>query len=414
MSTSSPSVTLAHVITRLSLGGSARNTMDSAAAAVRAGYRTLLITGPSVGEPDLTDEARRLGCEVLLVPSLRRSVSPFRDLAALWEVRSLLRREKAHIVHTHTSKAGFIGRIAARLAGVPVVIHTPHGHILYGYYGPAGTRLFAFLERVSAPLCDRIVTLTDRGAREHLAQGIGNTAQYVTIPSGVDVDALRERALDKAQARHELGWELDAAIVLGVGRLVPIKGFDLLIRALAHLKPAPGLVLVGDGPERERLQSLAAELGVAPRVTFAGAIEDVTPFLCAADVMVVPSRNEGMGRALVEAMALGVPVVGASVGGIPSVIEDGRSGLLVSREDVAGIADAVQRLLARDDLAASLADGARSRAEAFSLPVMERALLELYRVLALDKGLNPPGPADTRDRAEEAKPVVLEKAGRVL
>ena len=324
-------MTLLHLITRLTLGGSARNTIDSAAAAVRAGYDTILATGPSGNEVDITHLAQQAGCRLELIDSLRREISPMRDLRALLETIRLIRANKVAIVHTHTSKAGFIGRLAARMAGVPAIIHTPHGHIFYGYYGRARTAFFVALERWAATFSDRLVTLTAQGVYEHLAQGIGKREQYRAIPSGVDTEAIRRRAPDRETARERLGYLPEERIVLGVGRLVPVKGFDIAVRALPGLLariPDARLVLVGDGPERPHLEGLAVALRVRHRLTITGTVDDVPALLAAADILVVPSRNEGMGRVLVEAMALGVPVVAAKVGGVASVIEPGRSGEL--------------------------------------------------------------------------------------
>jgi glycosyltransferase involved in cell wall biosynthesis len=383
--------TLLHLITRLSLGGSARNTIDSAAAGARAGFRTILATGPSDEELDVTDIARERGCRVEIIDSLRRNVSPFRDLMALVETCRLIRRERVDIIHTHTSKAGFIGRLAARLTRVPVVVHTPHGHIFYGYYGPLATAFFVALEQWAANFSDRIVALTERGITEHLERGIGRASQWVAIPSGIDTQRLREKTPTRAKARSLLGWEPDAPIVVGIGRLVPIKGFDLAVRALpAVLRAAPGtrLVLVGDGPQRAEIEALALETGVRDHLVLTGAVADVGSCLAAADVLVAPSRNEGMGRVLVEAMALGIPVVAARVGGTARVLSDGRAGELVTPDDPEALARALIEILESPFLRASYRAKGMERAERFSLRVMEAQLLTLYRQVAQEKGLS--------------------------
>ena len=384
------STTILHLITRLSLGGSASNTIDSAAAAARAGYRTILATGPSDGEVDIGELADGTGCRVETIPSLVRKPSPMRDLAALVHTFRLIRTEGADIVHTHTSKAGFIGRLAAFLAGVPVVIHTPHGHIFYGYHGKTLTTFFMLLERFAAHLTDYLVFLTEGEAREHRAHRIGRPEGHRTIPSGVDLERLRASAPSRSSARRQLGWPSESRVVLGVGRLVPIKGFDLLIKALpemAKAEPNTRMVLVGDGPERSSLEELAAKLSVRERLTFAGACEDVSPYLAAADVLVAPSRNEGQGRVLVEAMSLGLPVVGTRVGGIPSVLKDGECGLLVHPESPGDIARAVVTLSKDGELRRQNRDKALQQAERFSLPVMESDLLALYRQAAAENAV---------------------------
>ena len=383
-------MTLVHIITRLTLGGSARNTIDSAAAAARGGYRTILATGPSGDEVDITSTAESTGCELAFIPSLRRQVSPVHDVMALAQTTRLIRRHRAHIVHTHTSKAGFIGRLAAFFCRVPIIIHTPHGHIFHSYYGKTLTRFFVTLERFTAKLSDRIVVLTDRGAKEHLERGIGRQEQFASIPSGVDIATLRIKTPGRKLARRQVGWDDNDLYILGVGRLVPVKGFDFAVRAMKRVcqeVPETRLVLFGDGPERPALEALACREQLLDRLIIAGAGKEPAPYLAAADVLVAPSRNEGMGRVIVEAMSVGLPVVASRVGGIPSVVEDGRSGRLVSPEDPQELAATLIEVLRSASLRHEYGDYGRIRAEEFSLPAMESKLMELYREVAGEKGL---------------------------
>jgi glycosyltransferase involved in cell wall biosynthesis len=382
-----------HVITRLTLGGSSENTVSQILALRRAGYDCQLVIGAAESETATLDDARRRGCPLVALDALGREVAAGRDVAALTALVRLLRHQRPLIVHTHTSKAGLLGRLAARMAGVPIVIHQPHGHIFYGYYGAARSALFVRIERLAAHWTDRIVTLTERGTEEHLAQGIGRREQYVAIPSGVPTTALRAQAPSRAAARARLGIGEDDFVVAGVGRLVYVKGFELLVAALpAVLGEIPGarIVLVGDGPDRTSLESQAAGLGVAGRVMFAGAVDGAAggllEYLAAADVCAAPSRNEGMGRALVEAMALGLPVVGADVGGIPDVIGPDEAGRLIPTDDSAALAAALTELGRDGRLREKLGDAARTRAELFSTAVANARLLQLYAELVGARG----------------------------
>lgn len=383
-------IRVVHVITRLTLGGSSENTVRQVVALSRAGYDCVLAAGVRESEEPTLADARRRGCRIVPVPALGREVSPARDLPALVQLVRLMSRERAGIVHTHTSKAGFLGRLAARIARVPAVIHQPHGHIFYGYYGPRGSSFYIGLERLAARWCDRIVTLTERGTDEHLAQRIGRPEQFVAVPSGVPTDEIRTRAPARGAARARLGLDDDAYVVVGVGRLVHVKGFDLLVGALPGVLaavPTARVVLVGDGPERGALEAQARALGVGSRLTLTGATDDVASLLAAADVCAAPSRNEGMGRVLVEAMVLGIPVVGTAVGGIPAVIGDDEAGLVVPAADTPALAGALA-LLGRDvALRRKLGEAARERAEMFSTTVADRRLVELYAALAREKGL---------------------------
>jgi glycosyltransferase involved in cell wall biosynthesis len=378
-----------HVITRLTLGGSAENTVASMVGLAGAGYAGRLAVGLAESDRACVEDARRRGVEVVDVPGLGREVG-LRDALALAQLLRIIARERPALVHTHTSKAGIVGRLAARLARVPAVIHQPHGHIFYGYYGPRRTAFYVSLERLAARWTDRIVTLTERGTDEHLARGIGRRAQYRTVPSGVPTAELRRRAPGRAAARAALGLPDDAFVVGGLGRFVPVKGFDLLVEALPALAaavPSTRVLLVGEGPERLALETQASALRVRERVQVTGATDDVARCLAACDVLAAPSRNEGMGRVLVEAMALGVPVVGAEVGGIPAVVGDGEGGRLIPSGDVAALAETLIELGVDEGLRAKLAASAVVRAEAFSTRVANAAMRAIYEELAREKRL---------------------------
>lgn len=373
-----------HVITRLTLGGSSENTVSTIEALSRRGYGNTLVAGPE-SETATVEDARHRGCDVVAVDALCREVRPARDAAAVVALARLFRRTRPVIVHTHTSKAGFVGRLAARLARVPVVIHQPHGHIFYGYWGRGRTALFVALERRAARWTDTLVALTPREVEEHVERGIGRAAQWAVVPSGVPTARLRAAAPSRAAARARLGLPAGAFVVAGVGRLVPIKGFDLLVEALPAIAarvPSAHALLIGDGEERAALEARAAALGVRGRLSITGSLADVNGVLAAADVLAAPSRNEGMGRALVEAMAIGLPVVGTTVGGIPDVIVDGECGRLVAADDAAALAAALAELGADAALRAKLGAAAMPRAEAFSTDVAAAAMGAIYDGLA--------------------------------
>jgi glycosyltransferase involved in cell wall biosynthesis len=380
-----------HLITRLTVGGSSENTVATVVALARAGYTCALAVSFRESDPAVLEDARRRGCRLVDVPSLGREVALVSDVVALYRILRLVAAERPQIVHTHTSKAGFVGRLAARIARVPAVIHQPHGHVFYGYWGPRRTAVYTALERRAARWCDRIITLTERGTEEHLARGIGGRAQFVAVPSGVPTARLRATAPPRPLARARLGVPREAYLVAGLGRFVPVKGFDLLVEALPRVVagvPSARLLLVGDGPERAALERRAEGLGVADRLHVTGVIADVAACLAAADVVAAPSRNEGMGRALVEAMALGIPAVGAAVGGIPAVIVDGECGRLVPPEDPAALAQALVELGRDEPLRKKLGEAAIVRAEAFSTAVADAEMRAVYEALVREKRLS--------------------------
>jgi len=240
--------------------------------------------------------------------------------------------------------------------------------------------MFVALERLAAHWTDTIVTLTQREVAEHLQRGIGRPAQFAVVPSGVPTRAVREAAPPRAEARARLGLPPDAYVIAGVGRLVPVKGFDLLVTALAEVAtrvPSTHVVLIGSGAEHGALQARAAALGVADRLHITGSVTDVADRLAGADVLAAPSRNEGMGRVLVEAMALGLPVVGTRVGGIAEVIDD-ECGVLVPPDDAGALAEALVELGLHVARRATLGAAARPRAEAFSTTVAATAMRAVY------------------------------------
>src|SRR3989475_5351013 len=359
-----------HIITRMDRGGSARNTFLTALGHDRKRFRVSLVYGRSV--PLTAEEAAPMkidlerlsqaGVRVSEEPTLVREVRPILDAWAMLALWRLVRRERPAIVHTHTSKAGVVGRLAAWLARVPVVIHTPHGHIFYGYYGGFASAIIRLLERLLAKITDRIVTLTDRGAEEHVQYKIAGPGKFVTIHSGIDLAYFRSVRVDPAVKRKELGLPPEGVIVGTVGRLVPIKGLEWLLKAAPRVLaefPQACFVIIGDGPMIGELRQLTSKLGIGLQVVFLGAREDVPECLAALDLFVLPSLNEGMGRVLLEAMAVGCPVVATRVGGIPDIVADGTTGLLVPPRDERALAEAILTFLR--DRSRRAADGEAAR-----------------------------------------------------
>jgi glycosyltransferase involved in cell wall biosynthesis len=372
-----------HIITRIDVGGSSENTILSVTRMPPEEFVCGLVSGwtkePSPGIARCLVERN---IQWALVPALRREIHPLRDLCALRALRRQIREGRPKIDHTHTSKAGFLGRLAARLEHVPHIIHTPHGHVFGGYFSPAATRVFIGMERLAARWTDRIVTLTDAEAAQHLAHGIGRRAQFVTIPSGVDLENIAS-AVPARLASH-------GPVIGTVGRLTSIKGHQHLIDAVPEILrrcPAAHVVLVGDGELRQALAERTHRLGVDSHVIFTGYREDISALIAGMDVFVLPSLNEGMGRVLIMAMALGKPIVASRVGGVPELLGQGEAGLLVPPADSRALADAICTLLADPVRVKTFGEAGRRRAPVYSADAMVRALARLYReVLSDGKG----------------------------
>ncbi len=369
-----------HIITRLDVGGSTENTVLSVTRMPRAEFASSLIAGRTTDPPPgVAESLTRGGVPWLEIRELRRPVSPLADCRALLRLRQAIRQQRPDLVHTHSSKGGFLGRLAARAEGVRRIVHTPHGHVFHGYYSAVLTCSFALLERIAAPWTDRIITLSDEEAKDHLRRGIGRPGQFVTIPSGVELGPVVSAAPTRLVP--------DGPVVGAVARLVPVKGLHHLIDSapivLRHC-PHARFLLVGEGEMRPALEARVRARGLQERILFTGFREDVASVIAGMDLVVLPSINEGMGRVLVMAMALGKPIVATRVGGVAELLGDGEAGLLVPPRDPAALADAITALLRDSQHARTLGEAGCRRAPRYSADAMLTALAKLYREVAAD------------------------------
>jgi glycosyltransferase involved in cell wall biosynthesis len=364
----SSEVKVVRIIARLNIGGPALHTTHLSAGLADS-WPTLLVAGEvDAGEADLYDEAVQRGVNVARVPELGRRLRPWQDLVALFKLVRLLRRTRPQIVHTHTAKAGTLGRVAAVLAGVPVRVHTFHGHVFHGYFGPGATRVFLAVERLLARFTTCVVTVSQSQADELVhTWRICPPEKMRAIPLGLELDrfAPERTAGLRGDLRAELGVGDDEPVVTIVGRLAPIKNHGLLLDAAARLAGqgrAFHLAVVGGGPEEPALRARAAELGIADRVTFLGWRRDLDRVYAGSDVVALTSRNEGTPVALIEALSAGRAVVSTDVGGVRDVLRGGELGLLVPPGDPEALAGALARLL--DDPALRESLGRRGAAVA--------------------------------------------------
>ncbi|MBI2422560.1 MAG: glycosyltransferase family 4 protein [Candidatus Hydrogenedentes bacterium] len=385
-------IRVAHVITRLCKGGAQENTFHTVRLSRDSRFESDLLSGMAPAN-DISLEPGILRADIPIehLPALLRDPAPLSDLRALFQLYQIFRARRYTIVHTHTSKAGLLGRIAARWAGVPIIIHTPHGNIFHGYFSSPKTRLFVALERWAAGFTDRIIELTPGGIEEHLAQGIGRREQFRVIFSGIDLAPCLDAPRRRAETRRALQIPDNAIVVGAVGRLEPVKGFRYLADA-ARLLEDSGLPLyflvAGDGSERAMLEAETHDLKAGWR--FLGFREDIPALMAAFDMLVVPSVNEGMGRVVLEAGAVGTPVIASHVGGIPDVLTQDETGLLVKAQDSRALADAIM-LLAKDPaLRAHLGATARQRiVPRYSLEAMVAEIHALYEELLHERSHHP-------------------------
>ena len=357
-----------HVITRLERGGAPAVLLEVLQRCDTSQFEHHIATGLSQApEDDMIPFAKDTGFRVVVIPSLIRDIHPFLDIYALLKLYFLIRKGRYDIVHCHTSKGGFIGRLAARLAKVRVIIYSPHGDIFEGYFGKIKTRFFIWLERFSARFTDKIISLTKSGIEPYIKAGIGQKSQFDYIYNGVDVERLRKRKVDRIQKRQEIGVENDCFLVVTAGRLVPVKGHTYLITALAQVItaiPNIRLVFLGDGELRGELLGQVKTLGLEKQVLFPGMRSDVPEIISCSDLFVLPSVNEGFGVVLLEAMAMRCPIVATNVGGVPEVVLDGETGILVPPGDPVQLAGGIIRLLKDTSLALKMAECGYQRLKA--------------------------------------------------
>ena len=343
-------VRVLRLFSRLNVGGPSVHVILLTAGLEDRGYETRLVVGQeSPHEGNLFDLAASKGVVCVVMPGLGREVRPWRDLRALVGLYRMMRRFRPHIVHTHTAKAGMLGRLAARAAGVPVVVHTFHGHVLRGYFGPLTTTLYRAMERRLGASSDVLVAVSDAVKRDLVALGVAPATKIRVIPLGLDLEPLAG-VLPRGSLRAEAGVPEGAPLVGIVGRLAPIKDVGTFLRAAAAARvaaPAARFAVVGDGEERARLEAERGRLGLEDSVFFHGWRRDMAAVYGDLDVVVNCSRNEGTPVALIEALAAARPVVATRIGGTPDLLGDGRRGLLVPPGDpgalAAGILDALRR-----------------------------------------------------------------------
>ena len=322
------------LISRLNIGGPAHHVLLLTKHLPAHRYETYLVAGQEpTGELRAEKWAAHHGVNVHYLPALRRTPSLWHDLVALWQLYRLLRTYKPHILHTHTAKAGTLGRLAGWLAGVPVRVHTFHGHSLSGYFPAPISRLYQGVERLLARLSTRLITISPTLKDELVKKfRIAPPEKFVVIRLGFDMERWATYDLQKARAWRQ-AWAPHGEILLAwIGRMVPIKQVERLLEAAAPLirRGMPlRLVLAGEGPERARLQALTRQLDIAGACLWPGPIDDMPTLYRAIDAVALPSRNEGTPVVLIEALACGVPVIASAVGGVPDVLESGAWGYLV-------------------------------------------------------------------------------------
>lgn len=369
-----PALKIHHVITRLILGGAQENTILTCEGLHARGHEVTLVTGPAIGpEGELLARARAGGYRVVVVDEMRREIHPWRDWRAYRELRRRIREDRPQVVHTHSSKAGILGRRAAWLERVPVVVHTIHGLPFHEYQSAAARAVFRACERAAGAWCHRMFCVGAVMKEKAVAAGLGPPEKFQVVWSGMEVDRFLAPQ-DREAVRARLGIPRDAVVAGVVSRLAPLKGHEHLIDAAGGLH----LLFVGDGSLRAELEERARSRGV--RVTFAGLVPPgrIPEMLAAMDLLVHTSFREGLPRAIPQAVIAGVPVVAFDCDGAREVVEPA-TGELVAPGDTAALAAAIGRVRGMrigEDVRRRFA--ARFRAEAM-VGALEAAYEEIRR-----------------------------------
>jgi glycosyltransferase involved in cell wall biosynthesis len=388
-------IRVTRIIARLNVGGPAVHIANLMAGLDPQRFESHLITGlpaPSEGDMGYLFESKGLAPPIVL-PSLGRSLHPLRDLQTIRKLVSILRGQRPHIVETHTAKAGFVGRVAARLAGVPAVLHVFHGHVFYGYFGALQTRAFIGIERFLARWTDRVITISP--AQQHdiaYVYRIAAPAQVIVVPLGLDLRPFAGAGPARRRVgRAKLGVPEGVPLVGYVGRLTAVKNPALFVSAAQRvLDSAPDayFVLVGDGELRVDLEQQIAGLGLSERILLAGWQREMPPIYAALDALVLSSLNEGTPVTAIEAMAARVPVVATSVGGMPDLIADGQTGLLAPPGDAGALAGHVVRVLEEPQWAQALARSGQERVLGrFGVERLVGDMESLYTAVLEEKGV---------------------------
>ena len=382
---------IARILTRLNLGGPARQALASDPRLIARGHELRLFCGASEpGEGDLTDEFRARGIEALRIPGLARGVRITGDLRALFALRSELARFRPDVVHTHASKAGLLGRRAARAVEGAARVHTFHGHVLEGYFpGPIASTLVQ-VERQLARSSDRIVAVSHATADDLLRLGVvEDERRLVVVPPGIELEPLLALAGRDGALRATIGASADDFVVGVVGRLAEVKRPELALAVfamLAGLHPRLQLVFIGDGDQRGRVER---EIGaLAPdrqrRCHLLGACTDMPSILADLDCVLLTSRSEGLPVALIEAAAAGKPVVAMHVGGVAELVAHERTGFLGTSVDE--LAFGLAQLLEQPALGPALGQRARMRvAQRYSADALADRLEALYDVVTKER-----------------------------
>lgn len=374
-----------HIITRMIVGGAQENTLLSVIGLdAMPEYEVTLMSGIDKGkEGELLTMAREK-CRLIIVPEMGRSINPFADLIAFWKIYRLIREGRYHIVHTHSSKAGVLGRVAAWLAGTPIIVHTLHSLVFHDYQPWFINKSWRGIKKMCAPITDFFISVSEIIVQKAIKAGIAPPEKFRTIYSGMELDWFLNAKFDSQKVRREFGIPEDAPVVGKIARLFPLKGHDQLMDAAPEIvKRVPNVrfFLIGDGILLEHLQKRARDYGILENFVFAGLIERerIPEMISAMDMVVHTSLREGLARVLPQALAMGKPCVSFNIDGAPEVVINDKTGYLVEAYDNKGLAEAISKILNDSELLKKMGENGRVHVDPmFRTETMVKEIAEVY------------------------------------
>ena len=377
-----------HIITRMIVGGAQENTLLSVVGLdAMPEYEVDFISGIDKGkEGELLSQARET-TNLIIVPEMGRSINPFSDLVAFWKLYKLIEKGRYHIVHTHSSKAGVLGRLAAWLAGTPIIVHTLHSLVFHDYQPSVVNRTWRVIKKICARVTDYYISVSEIIVKKAIAANIAEPERFRTIYSGMELDWFLNAKFDADAVKREFGIPLDAPVVGKIARLFPLKGHDELMDAAPEIVrrvPNVRFFLIGDGILLEHLQKRAVDYGILDNFVFTGLIprERIPEMISAMDVVVHTSLREGLARVLPQSLAMGKPCVSFDIDGAPEVVIDDYTGYLVKPFDNVGLADRVAHLLEDEDLRRKLGENGRKHVDPnFRTEKMVADISEVYQMM---------------------------------
>ena len=382
---------ICHVITRMIVGGAQENTLLTIKGHLAAGHEVVLATGPSPGrEGKLLENTGMPEFPIVEFPDMVRNISPWHDMRAYFALKKYFRQEKFDVVHTHSSKAGVIGRLAARAAGVPVVVHTVHGQAFHPYQSKLKNALYIFLERFSARRCDKIYAVAQAMIDQCVAAKVAPPEKYMVVYSGMDTANFAAVRREK-ELREKLGIPEDAFTVSTVARLFQQKGYEFVIPAAKKViaaAPQVHFLLVGDGPMYNELKANLKAEKIDGNFHFAGLVppHEVSRYIAQSELLWHLSLHEGLPRAVVQALATGIPAIGFALDGTPEVVLDGKTGYTTAPCDIDAVVKRTLELLRNDALRRQMGSTGQAMVlEQFDWQRMADILEKEYLELAVAK-----------------------------